>query len=64
MIRGFSLNLLGEKIMLTIRTELYDKFLYKDTEFFDVNKSGELMSRITSDTALLQSAASDNLSSN
>jgi len=53
MIRGLSLSLLGEKVMLEIRSELYDKLLYKDTEFFDIHKSGELMSRITSDTALI-----------
>lgn len=49
--------------MYEVRNDLYGKILTKDTEFFDVNKSGELMSRITSDTTLLQSAASDNISS-
>lgn len=49
--------------MYNVRNDLYCKILNKDTEFFDQNKSGELMSRITSDTTLLQSAASDNISS-
>lgn len=39
--------------MYTVRNDLYTKILNKDTDFFDSNKSGELMSRITSDTTLL-----------
>ncbi|EAR85633.2 ABC-type multidrug transport system, ATPase and permease component (macronuclear) [Tetrahymena thermophila SB210] len=61
-VRGYSFNILGEKVMLKLRSELFDKFVQKDVEFYDVNKSGELMSRITSDTAIVQSAASDSLS--
>ncbi len=52
-IRGVCFNLLGEKIIYELRTELYITFLYKDIEYFDVNKSGELMSRITSDCTLI-----------
>lgn len=52
-VRGFNFNYLGEKVMYAVRNELFAKIVEKDTEFFDVNKSGELMSRITSDTALL-----------
>jgi len=61
-IRGYSFNLLGEKVMLELRSELFEKFIEKDIEFFDRNKSGELMSRISSDTSIIQSAASDSLS--
>ncbi|KRX09072.1 P-loop containing nucleoside triphosphate hydrolase [Pseudocohnilembus persalinus] len=50
------------KVMYVVRNELFNKIVKKDVQFFDVNKSGELMSRITSDTSLLQSAASDNIS--
>jgi len=48
---------------LEIRSEILSKFIIKDIEFFDLNKSGELMSRITSDTAVIQTACSDNISS-
>lgn len=52
-IRGICFNLLGEKIIYELRTELYKTFLFKDIEYFDINKSGELMSRITSDCTLI-----------
>lgn len=52
-VRGYSFNILGEKVMYVVRNELFGKIVKKDVEFFDVNKSGELMSRITSDTSLL-----------
>lgn len=48
--------------MLMLRSELFTSFLKKDVEFYDANKSGELMSRITSDTTIVQNAASDSLS--
>lgn len=35
----------------------------KDIEYFDKNKTGELMSRVTSDTERIHSALSENLSS-
>jgi ABC-type multidrug transport system fused ATPase/permease subunit len=44
---------LGEKVLLNVRTDIYDSFINKDTEFYDINKSGELMSRISSDCATL-----------
>lgn len=52
-LRGSCFNLLGEKVLLNVRTDIYDSFIVKDTEFYDVNKSGELMSRISSDCATL-----------
>ncbi len=39
--------------MLALRTELFARFVYKDTAFYDENKSGELLSRISSDTAVI-----------
>lgn len=61
-VRGISFNLLGERVILDLRTDLFKNFLSKDIAFYDKNKSGELMSRISSDTATVQSAASDSLS--
>ncbi len=49
--------------MLDLRTELFDNFINKDTEFYDRNKTGELISRISSDTSKVEGACSDNISS-
>lgn len=61
-IRTYAFDLLGERVMLMLRSELFTSFLGKDVEFYDTNKSGELMSRITSDTTIVQNAASDSIS--
>lgn len=52
-IRTYAFDLLGERVMLQLRSELFTSFLNKDVEFFDANKSGELMSRISSDTSIV-----------
>lgn len=61
-LRGYFFNLLGEKVMLDLRTNLFNRLIEKDINYYDVNKSGELVSRLTSDIGVVQSAASDNLS--
>lgn len=53
MVRGYCFNFLGEKVMYDLRRDVFNSFILKDTAFFDTNKSGELMSRITSDIAVL-----------
>jgi subfamily B ATP-binding cassette protein MsbA len=60
--RGYCFNYIGELVMYDMRTELFDKLIHKDINYYDVNKSGELISRLTSDIGVVQSAASDNVS--
>ncbi|XP_051912531.1 ABC transporter B family member 1-like [Hippocampus zosterae] len=60
--RGLCFNLLGERVMLDLRKELFAALVQKDIHFYDVNKSGDLTSRLASDISVVQSAASDNLS--
>ena len=64
LLRGSCFNLLGERVLYSVRTDIFDSFMQKDIEFFDVNKSGELLSRISSDCATLQTATSESISSN
>jgi ATP-binding cassette subfamily B protein len=49
-------------VMFDLRTDLFSKLVAKDINYYDVNKSGELISRLTSDIGVVQSAASDNIS--
>jgi ABC-type multidrug transport system fused ATPase/permease subunit len=52
-VRGFCYNLVGEKVMKDLRHELFGSIMSKDVEFFDNRKTGELISRLGSDTATI-----------
>ena len=60
-------GLLGEKIVLLLRTDLFNSIVSKDIEFFDNNRTGELcnylisVSRLSSDVSTVQSGISENL---
>ena len=43
-------GLIGERIGNNLRTSLFTSMINKDVEFFDENRTGELISRISSDT--------------
>lgn len=51
--RAVSYNLLGEKVTLQLRQDLFSRLVEKDIEFFDRNRSGELISRLTSDISVI-----------
>ena len=61
-VRGYGFNLLGEKIVRDIRAQLFEALVEKDINYYDTNKTGELISRLTSDVTIVESAASDNIS--
>ena len=46
--------LLGERVVANLRERLYLRLLTLDAAFHDVNRSGELMSRLTSDVEFLR----------
>ncbi len=51
----------SEYAMADIRKALYQKYLHLPLSFYDKNRSGELMSRITADVTLLQETFSTTL---
>lgn len=55
------LLIIGERIVCRLRCTLYRLMLSFEMYFFDTNKSGELVSRLSSDTSLLQEGASQSL---
>jgi ABC-type multidrug transport system fused ATPase/permease subunit len=61
-IRGWLFTLVGERIVRDLRTNLFHEIALQDISFFDTNKTGELMNRLSSDTAVLQNALSVNIS--
>ena len=52
----------GERIVSTLRGDLYASLMGQETGFFDTQKVGDLSSRLSSDTSVLQTTVSANLS--
>ena len=52
----------GEKTVKRLRERLFRQILSQEMAFFDGEKSGELVGRLSSDTAVLQNALSVNIS--
>jgi ATP-binding cassette, subfamily B (MDR/TAP), member 8 len=45
----FLLSRIGEQMACEIRRDLFERILIQDIEFFDENRTGELVNRLTSD---------------
>src|SRR5438105_206744 len=56
------ISLSGERAVTRIRERLFSSILDQEIGFFDQRRTGELTSRLASDTAVLQSAVSANIS--
>jgi ABC-type multidrug transport system fused ATPase/permease subunit len=54
-------GVIGERVVARLRCHLYDRILHQEIAFFDEHKSGELVSRLGSDTTLLQTVVSTSL---
>ncbi|GAB1259051.1 ABC transporter ATP-binding protein/permease [Aurantivibrio plasticivorans] len=52
--RFYLVSWLGERVTADIREKVFNHLLTLDTHYFETNKSGEIMSRLTTDTTLLQ----------
>lgn len=48
---------LGERIVADIRSAVYRHVLRMDSDFFEITRAGEVLSRLTTDTTLVQSVA-------
>lgn len=61
-VRYYLFTLAGERIVVRLREKLYGHILEQEIGFFDFNKTGELMSRLSADCSVLQNAVSVNIS--
>lgn len=52
----------GERIVARLRKQVFDAIMRQDIAFFDKNKTGELINRLSSDSAVIQSSLSVNIS--
>ena len=53
--RLYLITWLGERVVADIRAKVYDHVIRQDPTFFEVTKTGEVLSRLTTDTTLVQS---------
>lgn len=54
MVRSYLLNWIGERVVADIRQAVFERVLALDLTFFETTRTGEVISRLTSDTAILQ----------
>ncbi|AOS95985.1 Putative multidrug export ATP-binding/permease protein [Microbulbifer aggregans] len=52
--RHFLVSWLGERVVADLRKAVFDHIVTLHPSFFETNRSGEIMSRLTTDTTLLQ----------
>ena len=60
--RFFLITYYGERIICDIRRDLFNNLIYQSADFYEKNKIGELIARITSDLEILQSVLSSSIS--
>ncbi|EAT13816.1 ATP-binding cassette domain-containing protein [Bermanella marisrubri] len=60
--RFFMVSWIGERVVADIRKRLYGHLLTLTPSFFEDNLAGEIQSRVTTDTALLQTVIGSSLS--
>ncbi len=61
-LRFYYVTWLGERVVADIREAVYARVIRMDPSFFEVTRVGEVLSRLTADTTLVQSIAGVNLS--
>jgi ATP-binding cassette subfamily B protein len=61
-LRFYLVTWLGERVVADLRRAVYERVIRMDPAFFEVTRTGEVLSRLTADTTLVQSIAGVNLS--
>ena len=61
-LRYVHFSIAGESVVTALREKLYARVLEQDIAFLDERRTGDLTNRLASDTAVLQSALSANIS--
>lgn len=60
--RFYLVTWLGERVVADLRDAVFDRVIRMDPAFFEVTKTGEILSRLTTDTTLLQSVIGSSVS--
>jgi ATP-binding cassette subfamily B protein len=62
MLRSWLFTVAGERVVARLRTDLYSAIIGQPVGFFDKSRTGELTSRLVSDTTVLQNTVTVNVS--
>ncbi len=60
--RFYMVSWLGERVVADIRTAVYTRMLDQSPEFYETTRSGEVLSRLTTDTTLIQTVVGTSMS--
>ncbi len=60
--RFYMVSWLGERVTTDIRTAVYSHVVTQSPQFFETTQSGEVLSRLTTDTTLIQSVVGTSIS--
>ncbi len=61
-LRHYLFSVVGDRIVADLRKDVYAAIIDREMGFFDANRTGELTSRLASDTQLVQNAVTNNIS--
>ena len=61
-LRFYFVTWLGERVVADLRSDIYRRVVRMDPTFFEITRTGEVLSRLTTDTKLVQGIAGVNLS--
>jgi len=60
--RFYAVSWLGERVTADIRSAVYRHVVTQSPQFFEITRSGEVLSRLTTDTTLIQSVVGTSIS--
>ena len=60
--RFYMVSWLGERVVADVRTAVYTRMLDQSPEFFETTRNGEVLSRLTTDTTLIQTVVGTSMS--
>jgi ATP-binding cassette subfamily B protein len=61
-LRFYLITRLGERVVADLRSAVYARVIRMDPTFFEITRTGEVLSRLTTDTTLVQSLVGSSLS--
>ncbi|XP_052204453.1 ABC transporter B family member 27-like isoform X3 [Diospyros lotus] len=61
-LRAWLFSSASERVVARLRKDLFSHLIQQEIAFFDVTRTGELLSRLSEDTQIIKSAATTNLS--
>ncbi|RKH42525.1 ABC transporter ATP-binding protein [Corallococcus sicarius] len=61
-LRAYFFTIVGDRVVMRLRRDFFHRLMDQEVAFFDTHRTGELTSRLQSDTAVLQNTVSVNIS--